>query len=442
MEIQSITSTSSRSIGPIGTHKVENIVSEKRFKRSGISVPSVDCFIAIALTASLLATIQLKTIGVAIFLVVTLAAAFWRRRNIIANINARLISVVLILAMVSALWSLDPKNTLYYGAQIILTCLAGVVLASSENKYDTLFGVAITLICHTMISHVFGKYVLWENGETVFVGIVGVKNYYGGVGGMTVLTSLGLAYAAINRNFRIIAAIAMFGVVVGALGLLRSKATGYTLSTLACALVIMYFNVYRVLSPRVRLGLMIYVIYAIICSSIGLLLLKDDLMRMILHAAHKDVTLTGRTEIWDVAKAAISKRLWLGYGQEGFWVETNPYAQAIWRLHKMAPTRSFPLHNTYLEIRANLGILGLVTYMAVFGALVFRQVRSLLRTPTTIGITWIAIAFYFFFLMAVESFNLGALNYNTFFLVIAVTMFTPKTAAIPLRYETRTAVAA
>ncbi|HTN40388.1 MAG TPA: O-antigen ligase family protein, partial [Asticcacaulis sp.] len=285
-------------------------------------------------------------------------------------------------------------------------------------------------------------YVLWENGETVFVGIVGVKNYYGGVGGMTVLTSMGLAYAAINRNYKIIAAIAMFGVAAGALGLLRSRATGFTLSTLACALVIMYFNVYRVLSPRVRFGLMIYVIYAIICTTIGLFLLKDDLMRMILHAANKDVTLTGRTEIWDVAKAAISKRPWLGYGQDGFWVETNPYAQAIWRLHKMAPTRSFPLHNTYLEIRANLGILGLFTYVVVFGALLFRQIRYLLRTPTTIGITWIAIAFYFIFLMAVESFNLGALNYNTFFLVIAVTMFTPKSPAVPLRYERRTAVAA
>ena len=421
---------------------MENVVAAKLPKSSVIAIPSVDCFIAVGLTASLLATIQLKTIGVAIFLVLTLAAAFWRRRNILANINARLISVVLVLGMVSALWSLDPRNTLYYGAQIILTCLAGVVLASSENKYDTLFGVAITLICHTLISHVFGKYVLWENGETVFVGIVGVKNYYGGVGGMTVLTSMGLAYAAINRNYKIIAAIAMFGVVAGALGLLRSRATGFTLSTLACALVIMYFNVYRVLSPRVRFGLMIYVIYAIICTTIGLLLLKDDLMRMVLHAANKDVTLTGRTEIWDVAKAAISKRLWLGYGQDGFWVETNPYAQAIWRLHKMAPTRTFPLHNTYLEIRANLGLLGLVTYVLVFGALLFRQIRYLLRTPTTIGITWIAIAFYFIFLMAVESFNLGAMNYNTFFLVIAVTMFTPKSPALPLRYETRTAVAA
>jgi exopolysaccharide production protein ExoQ len=421
MATPSIISTSSKSIGLIGTLEVDIANTAQRSSVRKINIPSADCLIAVVLPAALLATIQLKTAGVAIFALLTCGAALYQRRFVFSNVNFRILSIILALGIVSAIWSLDPRNTFYYGTQTIITVLAGAVLASSPKGYDTLAGVTLTLICHTMISHVFGKYVLWENGETVFVGVVGVKNYYGGVGGMTVLTSIGLVYAAINRNHRVLAAIAMIGVLAGALGLLRSRATGFTLSTLVCGIVIIYFNVYRVLSPRVRTGLTIYVAYAAIVSAIGLIFLKDDLLRIILHAVHKDVTLTGRTEIWNIGKAAISKRFWLGYGQDGFWVIQNPYAQQIWRLHNMAPTRTFPLHNTYLEIRANLGVVGITTYILVFGTLILRQLFALLRMPTTIGITWISIAFYFLFLMAVESFNLGAMNYNSLFLSLALT---------------------
>jgi exopolysaccharide production protein ExoQ len=419
--IQYIISTSSRNIGLTKTLDLKR--ADSAAERWGtLRLPNRDFVIAVGLTASVLAVINLKTLGVALFVLLTCISLFVQRRNVFANHNVRFIAVILLLGMASTIWSLDPHSTLYYGGQTIITALAGMVLASSPKPFETLLGVALTLICHTLISHVFGEYVLWENGETVFVGIAGVKNYYGGIGGLTVLASMGLAYVAINRNARVIALIAMVGVLAGALGLVRSRATGFSLSTAACGMVIIYFNVYRVLTPRVRFGLMLYVAYALVCSAVGLLLVKDDLMRMVLHAVHKDVTLTGRTEIWEIAKAAISKRFWLGYGQDGFWNERNPYAQEIWRLHGLAPTRTFPLHNTYLEIRANIGVIGISTYLVVFGSLILRQIISILATPSAVNITWISIAFYFMFLMPVETFSISSMNYYSVFLVAALTL--------------------
>jgi exopolysaccharide production protein ExoQ len=410
-----------KNIGPIRTPEVEVSLPAEARSWGKIQVPSVDCLIAIGLTSSMLAISQLAGIAVGLFVIFTAAAFAYRRRQVIENVNFRILSILLVLGMVSSIWSLEPRATLYYGAQTITTVLAGVIIGSSPKAYDSLVGVTITLIVHTLISHVLGKYALWENGETVFVGIVGSKNYYGCVGGMTVLTSIGLAYAAINRDHKVLASVAMLGVVAGALGLVRSKATGFTLSAVACSAIIIYFNVYRVLTPRVRLGLTIYLVYAAICLTIGLSFLKDDIMRIVLHAAHKDVTLTGRTEIWDIGRAAISKRFWLGYGQDSFWVVENPYAQQIWRLHHMAPTRTFPLHNTYLEVRASLGVVGLGAYILVFGVLVIRQLAALIRGPSIAGITWLAVGFYFMFLMGVESFHLSPMNYNTLFLPTALT---------------------
>ena len=45
----------------------------------------------------------------------------------------------------------------------------------------------------------------------------------------------------------------------------------------------------------------------------------------------KDATLTGRTDLWNVAITMIARRPWLGYGYGGFWRGWTGESAEFWR---------------------------------------------------------------------------------------------------------------
>lgn len=401
--------------------KFYRVASDVTPKGRTIPLPSPQFVIAFVLVAVLLFAVNFPGIGVIAFLGAILASGAFEWRSVLANPNIIPIGFLLAFGMVSATWSVYPTVTLYYGVQIILTVFGSMIIASSSRPYDSLMGVGICLTIHSLLNHVFGHYTAWEGGKVVFIGLMGAKNFYGGISGLTALTCLGLIYAAIARNQKWVIAIALIGLASGALGCLRSLATGFTLSAFACCAFIMYMNVYGVLSNRLRVAIGIFTVYILVCVGAFGLFLKNDLTDIFLKLTHKDAGLTGRTEIWDVVRDCYNHHFWLGMGQSAFWVPGNPYAERLWREYGMAAKMGLPVHNTYLEIGVSLGIVGVVVNAIVAAWLVIRQLRVMLISPTTTQITWTAISFFFLFLLGVESFNLSPLNYYTQFFVLALT---------------------
>lgn len=391
-------------------------------RRRGISVPwpSDQYIIGLLLLGTLLATLQLLTLGVAALAAFILLYAFVERQPLMKNIYVLPILALLGYGLMSALWSDYPNQTIYYGIQIVLTGMIGLIFASSPRPFDTLFGLATALIVHSTLSHILGKYVPWEHGQVVFVGIAGSKNNYGSISSLTTMTSLGLLYAAIHLRRRWVMALAAWGILVGTLGLIRSLATGNFLATVACCMFLMYINVYRVLTPRVRLATNLYAIYAAICVGLVFFFVKDQLMTLVLTALNKDVTLTGRTEIWDVALEQIKHHFWLGVGQSAFWVEGNPPAEFIWQSHGIAGKRGFNFHNTYLEIMVHFGLIGALVFGATFLFLIYKAFENTFKNPTIMNGIWLTFVLHFILLSPVESFNFTPINFYTVFLIAAL----------------------
>jgi exopolysaccharide production protein ExoQ len=375
------------------------------------------------LTTLLLSVLKTATLGVAAFSLLVCFYAFVERKVLAKNTHVRLLAIFIGFGLLSAFWSLYPRQTLYYGLQIVLTMVGGMLIASSRRPFDSLIGAAFAFILHTLASHLFGKYVPWENGQVVFIGIDSAKNYYGGISGLTVLISMGMGFSAADRGRRLLAGFACVGVCLGAFGLLRSLAMGFTLSTLACASVMIYLSIYRILSNRLRFGVMLYVIYALVCSAFVIFLVRDSLLTMILTLTHKDMTLTGRTEIWEVANSAIKHYYWLGMGQNAFWVDGNPYAEKIWTANHIVTRKGFSLHNTFLDLWATLGLVGLSLYIFIAVSLIIIQFRRLLMEPSTTQITWFCVLLFFVLLSAVENFAPIAMNAYTFALAISQTYY-------------------
>lgn len=88
------------------------------------------------------------------------------------------------------------------------------------------------------------------------------------------------------------------------------------------------------------------------------------LLPMILALLHKDMTLTGRTQIWSVLLSSLAKRPWLGFGYSAFWVGTRgESANAIYALKW--PRLSYA-ENGILELALEVGLVGVGIYFLAY----------------------------------------------------------------------------
>lgn len=94
----------------------------------------------------------------------------------------------------------------------------------------------------------------------------------------------------------------------------------------------------------------------------------------------KDATLTGRTELWEIADKLVSERPLLGHGYFAFWRLGNPEAEAIWRNFGVARGGGFNFHNEFVEFSVGLGQIGMGLLIALcVGVAVLAAVRHILR---------------------------------------------------------------
>jgi exopolysaccharide production protein ExoQ len=92
----------------------------------------------------------------------------------------------------------------------------------------------------------------------------------------------------------------------------------------------------------------------------------------------RDSTLTGRTFIWATVEPYIEARPWLGYGWAALWTSDVFVTRQMWASAGFA----FPhAHNSYLDLLAQVGIVGLVLVIAIFIATLIKLVRNLARIP-------------------------------------------------------------
>jgi O-antigen ligase len=115
---------------------------------------------------------------------------------------------------------------------------------------------------------------------------------------------------------------------------------------------------------------------------------------MVIQSAGRDTTLTGRTEVWDAVLDLSSQAPILGAGYESFWL--GPRLEHMWRLFPWAPTQA---HNGYLEVYANLGIVGCIGVFLLLCFYFSRIDRAIKDGPTfsRLGmVTFVAFIFYNF----------------------------------------------
>lgn len=308
-------------------------------------------------------TSPLYTASFGLMHIIGLIYALKHSRITVPMVRARpLIFMVVLVGLVSVLWSLDPAISARRSLALLGTASVGVMLMLRLNPRDIL-----RLLTYTAIIYAFASVALvvliprYGLGDAAYASAWrGLSSQKNGLGWMMVFGSICIYFSHRLKLLSTPVAAVSFLTCFVCLVMARS-ATSYLAFTLA-VMTVVFLSQLVASSPRLRpLILVTYVALA------GLLLLLWPVVTEgILGVVGKDPTLTGRTAIWERIIGVIKERPLLGYGYRAYW--SSDEARGTMTVSGFFAGHS---HNGYLDMALDLGGLGIGLYLlALVSALV------------------------------------------------------------------------
>lgn len=281
-----------------------------------------------------------------------------------------------LLALLSAAWSEAPGATTRAALQVLITAGAAAVLGArcSEKVLILALFLGLLTVCSTGLPEVPEGL---RSGYPI-LGSFGSKNAFGIHCQFLEIFALAVAFDR-SRFWPVrLFALGALGMSLVLVYLARSgganSLAGITLLLFPVLLLFGRMPIWARISGLV-VTLVVTIAGLILAPQIAALIawFRTDVLG-------KDATLTGRTELWEIADKLVSERPLLGHGYFAFWRLGNPEAEAIWRNFGVARGGGFNFHNEFVEFSVGLGQIG-VGLLIVLCLLVagFAAVRHILH---------------------------------------------------------------
>ena len=288
-----------------------------------------------------------------------LLAVRWKR-VLSTAFNNKSLWVLLGIVCFSYFWSINPSQTMRFAIYAIGTSGFGLYLATRYTLSEQLNLLAWTYGLLLILSILFAigipQYGLMAGvHEGAFRGVFTHKNQFGAFmapGGVIFLLNAFRTHKYSWVNWTLL--------VLSCATMVWSRSTTALGTFIVMLLLCIIYRIFRW-----RYEVMISAILAVtIVSFAGLILLFGLGSDSLLDLVGKDVTLSGRTDIWQYVWDQIQLRPWLGYGLAAFWNGfdgPSGYVQLAMRIAVIYA------HNGFLDIWLSLGFIGLAVF--VFGFL-------------------------------------------------------------------------
>jgi exopolysaccharide production protein ExoQ len=324
----------------------------------------------------------------------------WRAalaRLVLRQINPFILLFVL-LATASVLWSIDAAVTVRRVIRvltIVLDSLAFVLLAWQAQRFQQVVRSIVTIVLFGSIFFVLvaPNLAIEQSNKSELLGawkgLATTKNLLGSVAGLGFIFWL---HGGLAKEVRPAALIA--GVLASLLCLVMSRSSTSAMATVFAAMLLLLL----LRSPHGfrRYSRTIVGLFAALLLMYSMAMLKlvpglEFLLAPITIATGKDLSFTGRTDIWQVITAHIQLRPYLGDGFGAYWTGNNPLTESyemVIRLY-FYPTEG---HNGYLDVTNDLGFAGMLCLLGYL-ILYLRQCMRLLTVERTQAALYLALFF-------------------------------------------------
>jgi exopolysaccharide production protein ExoQ len=300
------------------------------------------------------------------------------------------------LAIFSATWSDAPGVTIrrfIRVAAVLLCALSFVVLGWDARRFQRVLLPALTLLLGGSLLFGLLRPQLGIHQETspellhAWRGLTNNKNSLGDCASMGVILWLHAWLSRESGRWKALAGIA----IAGACLLLSRSSTALMVTVMVSGLLLLLCRAplrWRpALPPLIVTGLLITVFYSLVVLKLvpGL----DFLLKPVMLLTGKNMTFTGRTDIWAIVVDHARMHFWLGTGYGAYWIGPLPWAP-VYRVVALLNFYPGSAHSGYLEIFNDLGLAGLACLLG-FMALFMRDALRLLRFDHAQGALMIAL---------------------------------------------------
>ena len=318
-------------------------------------------------------------------------------RELIAVVN-RPFRYFIVLASLSILWSIEPSITLKRIVRlyiIVLVCMAFVSAGWQTRRFEnSLRRVLFLLLAASAIFCYWNPQLAIHQQHSAELlnawhGITTDKNLLGSVASCAFILWL---HGFLTRETGRVVAVANMALAGLCVVMCRSS-TSLMATVFAAFFVILLLrppdSMRRQMPYFVGLFATAVLVYALavlnIVPGMGVLLTPISMI------TGKDLTFSGRTNIWYVLKLHIREHPLLGSGYKAYWigpVPSSPSYEMVKRLW-FYPTES---HNGYLDVINDLGYVGGICLLAYF-VVYLRQGLELMRLEKARGALYLALIF-------------------------------------------------
>jgi exopolysaccharide production protein ExoQ len=344
---------------------------------------STGAFLSLVLGTSLQASDEgsplTKALWAVLYLIVILRVIS-RYREILPLVRAnKCLCLLVLLAIVSAVWSQDPVATLHHGIALLATTLFGIDFAVRYSIREQLrfscivlgsvilLSIAAEIVLPGLLPHAGPDPSAWH-------GVFGQKNILGKIVVLAAAAFLSRPRHSRRDTVLIVSLMAIAGALVFA---------SHSVSSLVeLAAIILISRVIGAL--RWRPSKLILAAFLSLLIAIPTVYWALNNIGSVTRALGRDPTLTGRTEIWRLVRESIASRPILGFGYGVFWEYSSQEGSRI----RSAVGWEVPgAHNGYMDLLLDVGFVGLLLFAVAYVVTVRRTVILFRRGPA-IDMIW------------------------------------------------------
>lgn len=292
-------------------------------------------------------------------------------------------------SLASTIWSVHPGMTVRAATQFSSVICCALIISRVVRPATVIKGITLGMcIALSFILITSGPI---NTGEAL-VGGLGSKNQVGANAQIGVYCALLCFFMLKNYWQKVVIALPALGLC--GLCLLLSESATSNVSLLATIIIILVLYTLARFSKQLRV--IAYIGTILLVAVIATASISNNLEEAGLKATGKDITLTGRTFLWQEGIRTGMQNPILGYGLGAFWVPGTPEAEKIWYKFHIFGKSGFHFHNLFINIFVELGIVGLTLWALMYLYTCVKSVSNLLKTNGSVeSIFYAGIAFMY-----------------------------------------------
>jgi exopolysaccharide production protein ExoQ len=306
------------------------------------------------------------------------------------------------LAALSFVWSAVPDLTLRRTVALLGTTLFSIYIASRFSLKQLLQLIGWTCIV-IVVSSIVVALLMPSDGvmQEIHIGAWrGVFDHKNTLGRMMTFSAVVFVLLYINQSMR--RWLSVLGILLALFAMFMAQSATAMVVLVGTLLMLPLLQVLRWRSNAA----IIVAILVVLLGGFAVTYVWAN-TEEVLSSLGRDVTLTGRTELWQLSFEAVQARPWLGYGYSAFWVGWRGESAHIWVRVFWEPPHA---HNGWLELLLNLGFGGLTLFIASLIVAISYSIKYL-RLQNADCVFWPLMFFTFLMLVNIsEATFLGSRN--------------------------------